>query len=92
MKKQYNQALKSYKNAENYMDNPNISLERKIKRVPEVQEITRKLSNLLNIIKTYNIDEALNGFKNDEQLNKAIEEYFINEKEMVSNESVTEGK
>jgi hypothetical protein len=74
------------------MDNPNISLERKIKRVPEVQEITRKLSNLLNIIKTYNIDEALNGFKNDEQLNKAIEEYFINEKEMVSNESVTEGK
>jgi hypothetical protein len=45
------------------MDNPNISIERKAKRVDELYKLTERLSILLDSIGDYTDEELLNGFQ-----------------------------
>ena len=63
LKQNYNQLLVRYKNAEIYMNNPNIPFSEKEKYINEVCKITERLGILLDSIKNYTQEEALNGFK-----------------------------
>lgn len=61
-KKQYNELLSRYKNAEEYLDNPGIELSEREKHIPLALEIIGNMNKLLNQIKTYTEHEVLNGF------------------------------
>ena len=66
LKKQYNEELKRYKKCEDFMENPKISLEEKMKWIPQSQEIINKLGGMLNTMKQnsikYKDSEVLHGF------------------------------
>lgn len=67
IKNRYNQLLSRYKQAEVYMNNPKVSNTQKEAYLPELRKITEKLGILLNSIKEYTEEEALNGFAYIEQ-------------------------
>ena len=62
-KKQYNELLARYKNAEEYLDNAGIELSEREKHIPLALEVIKELNRLLQEIKVYNENEVLHGFK-----------------------------
>ena len=67
IKQHYNMHLSRYKQAEKFMSRPDVSIQQKDKWVPELKEITNKLSTILQSIGDYKIDEALDGFGFEEE-------------------------
>lgn len=67
LRNHYNILLKRYKDAEVLMNNPNIPLEKKIKSVSKLKTITDRLGILLESIKDYTEEEALNGFAYEDE-------------------------
>ena len=67
IKKQYNQLLNRYKQAEIYMDNQAISIKQREIYVPELKKITDRLGKMLEVIGEHTQDEALNGFAYEEE-------------------------
>ena len=66
-KQHYNMELSRYKKAEEFMNRQDISIDAKMKWVPEMREITKRLSNILQTIGVYTEDEALEGFGFEEE-------------------------
>jgi len=62
-KKQYNELLARYKNAEEYLDNAGIELSEREKHIPLALEVIKELNRLLQEIKAYSENEVLHGFK-----------------------------
>ena len=67
LKNNYNMLLSRWKYAEQYMDNPNIAIEKKMPFQDELFKINERLGILLDSIKEYTVDEALNGFAYEEK-------------------------
>ena len=63
----YNMELSRYKDAEKYMNRPDVSIAEKAKWIPELQKIQNKLSTILDAIGNYTRDEALEGFAFEEE-------------------------
>jgi len=66
MKNRYNQLLSRYKQAEIYMNNPSIPIHKKEMFTDELFKITERLGILLDSIKDYTYEEAMNGFAYEE--------------------------
>ena len=63
-KLKYNELLQREIKSKLYIDNKNINIEIIEKKyIPAYQELTKDLSKLLNEIKVYSVQEALEGFK-----------------------------
>ena len=67
IKQHYNIELSRYKDAEKFMNRSDVSIAVKAKWAPEMKKITNKLSIMLNQIKDYSEDEALEGFAYEEE-------------------------
>lgn len=67
LKAEYNKLIKIENEIGDWLDDPSIPLEAKEPRIPQYQELTKKLSELLNRMKSeglcYTDSEALYGFK-----------------------------
>jgi hypothetical protein len=64
IKLEYNKLLQRENKAKLYLDNKNIDIEIIEKKyIPEYKKVTRELSKILNEIKIYSVQEALEGFK-----------------------------
>lgn len=61
-KKQYNELLSRYNNAEEYLDNPGIELNERERHIPLALEVINKMNILLQQIKNYTEHEVLHGF------------------------------
>lgn len=68
-KQQYNTLIKRYKKYEEFVENPNISMEDKYKWVPEAKLLINQLGGLLVKLKDlevmYTHEEVLNGFSEE---------------------------
>lgn len=66
IKTNYNNQLKRWKKYEAFVNDKNVSMDEKLKWVPQAQGLTTELSNLIEEMKqhnyTYTDDEVLHGF------------------------------
>ncbi|HHY26431.1 MAG TPA: hypothetical protein GX523_06735 [Desulfitobacterium dehalogenans] len=80
IKLQYNKILERYKTAEAWLDSPK-RVDREIQKwMPEFEKIVDQINLLLFAIGDHTTDEAMNGFKMENEISKKYTKVSLNKR------------